>query len=514
MSCSRLLKVGSFQALSGPLIDTDESFQKGKLAMAKKDYAGAAEIFSDTLERFVESYGQLAPECGEVYYQYGLALFREVEQQEENQDIFGTAVPKEIPTGRVDDAVAEAAPSAAKDSDAVTQSQTDQQRVSCPAGNKKVETGDDEGSESDKNNDGEDEEEEGGDGEEDEGQGEKPGAEVEKDAPGNENVEDPLQLAWEVLDTARTIFEKDSDKEIRLADTLLLLGDVNLRNEMFDNAVQDYEKCLALRIQLLKPDDRMIMEVRHPFLYLRYKTMIVLEQVHHQIAIAKLNYTDPLMAEVNRTSAVQALRKAIEVCELRLVNLNKILNSECVIGDLETSVDLTSRGAIEEEINELEGIKVWNIFSTYSTSPIIQITALQVDLEERIDSEETVGEAPSGQASGAGSTGQAMALGGGSLQELLKQAGLGTQTTQIGFGAQPAADAAVVVKSLGVFGKSKAKAAAAGAGAESSTGKRPADSEGDAEAAKKARADPAMERAELVSAAATPATQSPPKMDA
>jgi hypothetical protein len=138
---------------------------------------------------------------------------------------------------------------------------------------------------------------------------------------------------------------------------------------------------------------------------------------------------------------------------------------------------------------------------------------LQVELEERIDSEETVGEAPSGQASGAGSAGQAMALGGGSLQELLNQAGLGTQ---IGFGTQPVAGAAVVVKSLGVFGKSKAKAAAAGGGADASSGKRPADSGGDIaeEAAKKARTDPAMERAELVSAAATPATLSPPKADA
>jgi tetratricopeptide (TPR) repeat protein len=325
--------------------------------MAKKDFAAAAENFSESLERFVDSYGQLAPECGEVYYQYGLALFREVEQQEENQDIFGSSVPKEVPTGRVDEAVAEAAPSGAKDSDAVAQLQTDQQSVSCPAANKKVEAGDDEGSESDKNNDGEEGEEGEGDGD-DEGQGENPGAEEAKDAPGNENVEDPLQLAWEVLDTARTIFEKDSEKEIRLADTLLLLGDVNLRNEMFDNAVQDYEKCLDLRIQLLKPDDRRIMEVRYPFSISVTRQLLFLAQVHHQIAIAKLNYTDPRMAEANRTSAVESLKKAIAVCELRLVNLNKILSSDCVIGDLETSVELTSRGEIEEEINELEGIKV------------------------------------------------------------------------------------------------------------------------------------------------------------
>jgi hypothetical protein len=146
-------------------------------------------------------------------------------------------------------------------------------------------------------------------------------------------------------------------------------------------------------------------------------------------------------------------------------------------------------------------------------SSCFSIDVLQVELEERIDSEETVGEAPNGQASGAGSTSQAMALGGGSLQELLNQAGLGTH---IGFGTQPPADAAVVVKSLGVFGKSKAKAAAAGAGAEGGTGKRPADSAGqvEADAAKKARTDPTMEQAELVSAAATPATQSPPKTGA
>ena len=55
---------------------------------------------------------------------------------------------------------------------------------------------------------------------------------------------------------------------------------------------------------------------------------------------------------------MQSLRKAIQVCELRLENLNKILSADCEVGQLETSVIPTSRGALEEEINEFEAIKV------------------------------------------------------------------------------------------------------------------------------------------------------------
>lgn len=64
------------------------------------------------------------------------------------------------------------------------------------------------------------------------------------------------------------------------------------------------------------------------------------------------------MAEVHRDAAVKALRKAIQVCELRITNLNKILANDCGVGDLETSIIPKSRGDVEEEINELEAIKV------------------------------------------------------------------------------------------------------------------------------------------------------------
>ena len=229
-----------------PQMDTDEDVQKGKLSLAKKDYATAVEHFSAAVERFVHHYGQLASECGEVYYYYGLALFREVEQQEENQDVFGSAVPREIPTGRSEDAGTEpscAVPSSTGDSETLKDGDSSEVQA------QQQETKDEDSKEEDGGNE---------EGDEDE---DAPAPEEQGDS-NVENVEDPLQLAWEVLDTARTIFEKDDDQNIRLADVLLLLGDVCLRNEMFDNAVQDYEKCLSIRTQILKPDDRLIMEVR------------------------------------------------------------------------------------------------------------------------------------------------------------------------------------------------------------------------------------------------------------
>ena len=121
-----------------------------------------------------------------------------------------------------------------------------------------------------------------------------------------------------------------------------------------------------------------------------------------------------------------------------------------------------------------------------------------------------MGEAPAGQNSGSN---QAMALGGDSLQAVLAQAGLGgAQGTQIGFGTPPVTEA-VKVKSLGVFGKGKSKAAAAAAVAESACGKREAESSLDRNEEKKARLDAVPERAEVISAAATPATQTSPKVD-
>ena len=104
-----------------------------------------------------------------------------------------------------------------------------------------------------------------------------------------------------------------------------------------------------------------------------------------------------------------------------------------------------------------------------------------------------------------------MALGGGSLQAVLEQAGLGASGTQNGFGTPQIPEDAGPIKSLGVFGKRKAKAAESDVA--SGSGKRSADDPAGNPEEKKARVSLAPDGAEVISGAVTPATQSPPKQE-
>merc|ERR1712200_323341 len=78
-----------------------------------------------------------------------------------------------------------------------------------------------------------------------------------------EDEEEPsnLQLAWEMLELAKVAFTtklkdiKKEDKkalEMKICETLLLLGEVSLENETYEQAVQDITECLKLRMENLK----------------------------------------------------------------------------------------------------------------------------------------------------------------------------------------------------------------------------------------------------------------------
>merc|ERR1719289_721865 len=73
-----------------------------------------------------------------------------------------------------------------------------------------------------------------------------------------EDEEEPsnLQLAWEMLELAKVAFTtklkdiKKEDKkalEMKICETLLLLGEVSLENETYEQAVQDITECLNKR---------------------------------------------------------------------------------------------------------------------------------------------------------------------------------------------------------------------------------------------------------------------------
>lgn len=72
-----------------------------------------------------------------------------------------------------------------------------------------------------------------------------------------------LEIAWENLDTARAIWEKDPQQNCDdLASVHVLLGDVALENEAFDNALTDYQHALKYQKMANFPeDDRRTAEV-------------------------------------------------------------------------------------------------------------------------------------------------------------------------------------------------------------------------------------------------------------
>ncbi|KAF8074911.1 hypothetical protein FPV67DRAFT_1559533 [Lyophyllum atratum] len=130
--------------------------------------------------------------------------------------------------------------------------------------------------------------------------------EGEDDEEGEEDdaePEDDFNAAWEVLDLARAIYDKENDRgdddevKLKLADTYIALGDVSLETEKFDQAITDYEAGLALKAELLPISSRQIAEAH-------YKLSMVLDLTPGRLA-----------------EAIIQAEKALESVESRLAEL-------------------------------------------------------------------------------------------------------------------------------------------------------------------------------------------------
>lgn len=82
--------------------------------------------------------------------------------------------------------------------------------------------------------------------------------------------EDDLEFAWQWMELAKQIYEKqvdggDESKREKLSECFLTLGDIQLENEQFDEACRDYALALKLKVELQKPDDRQIFEAHFKY---------------------------------------------------------------------------------------------------------------------------------------------------------------------------------------------------------------------------------------------------------
>ena len=86
----------------------------------------------------------------------------------------------------------------------------------------------------------------------------------------NEAIKEDIEIAWEVLEVARTILSplyernvEENDVRTMLALTHLKLGDVQKLNGKFADAAKDYECCLRLRLSFMKAPAREVAASHH-----------------------------------------------------------------------------------------------------------------------------------------------------------------------------------------------------------------------------------------------------------
>ncbi|KAL4459220.1 hypothetical protein ABPG75_014085 [Micractinium tetrahymenae] len=196
------------------LEEASAQFERGIQCIRTNDLEQAVQLFSEVLQVRTQHHGELAPECASAYYRYGAALLY---QAQDSGDVFGAGVK--------------------------------------------------EGEEEEEGGAGEDE-----DDKENGGKGKAPAA---APAEGNEEDEEAeesgdgggsdLQLAWENLETAKVIWQREGEgKNVQqLADVHGLLGDVAMESDDFATALTELDAALGYLQQFVEEDDRRIAEVQY-----------------------------------------------------------------------------------------------------------------------------------------------------------------------------------------------------------------------------------------------------------
>lgn len=71
-----------------------------------------------------------------------------------------------------------------------------------------------------------------------------------------------LQLAWEMLELSKLIYQRHdrADMKLKLAETYLKLGEIGMETEQYDQAMTDLSHCLSIQQHSLQADDRRLAE--------------------------------------------------------------------------------------------------------------------------------------------------------------------------------------------------------------------------------------------------------------
>ncbi|EPZ35901.1 hypothetical protein O9G_003546 [Rozella allomycis CSF55] len=285
--------------------------QEETVSVEEKSFLELARDFLKTGE--TEKYGQLAPECVEVYYEYGMALLK---YAIENSALLNEDFKEAAGQDKLIEAVAKVIDF--EDERTEENVNQKQEEKGTSEDNEKVD-------------------------QEPEIEGSKEGEEVQE-GEDEQNIEEPaddFHLAWEVLDVARVILEKmeGDENKLKLADVHAALGEISIENgnqfyafliENFKQAEEDFSNAIKLKESIQKDVEREIAE-------LYFKKALALEY------------------DNNFNEAIENMKVALEKLTKRKEEFskkkNELENSKGKEKATEENLDLDS---INREIQDLE----------------------------------------------------------------------------------------------------------------------------------------------------------------
>nr|XP_021184247.2 histone-binding protein N1/N2 [Helicoverpa armigera] len=305
-----------------------ELLAAGRRHLAVRDFSAAASTLAEACEGLAKEHGDTADQCAEAYLWYGKALLG---LSREESGVLGDGMP------------------GSGNADGEEEDEEEQEENGENGENGEAEAEVDDAAEPEK-------EKANGEVEKSEAESttkeEEPGsstAQEDNEEPGTTNGDahdesamnvdaeddvDNLQLAWEMLDLARSILYRRVQEgggdvsRAQLADVYLALGEVALESETYDKAVTDMQSCLDLQKELYRSDDRRIAET------------------HYQIGLAN-------SLASNFEDAITHFKNAANILETRI----KTLENPAAVTDDATVKKFTTADpfySVEGEIKELK----------------------------------------------------------------------------------------------------------------------------------------------------------------
>jgi len=135
------------------------------------------------------------------------------------------------------------------------------------------------------------------------------GEEVKNATEGNDAKEESedvsnLQLAWEILELSKVIYNREAkEMKLKAADAHLKLGEIGMETQQYEQALDDFQACVKIQEEYLEPESRLIAES------------------YYQIGVACISAGKYNLALSN-------LRKAVSVINAKISKLYSLIEEE------------------------------------------------------------------------------------------------------------------------------------------------------------------------------------------